>query len=119
MRLRGVFVLALALQFWALYVPRTPSVDTGLPLDKLVHGGLFAAVTWLGLRLGYRWIVPAMLAQAGVSELVQHWFLPQRGGDIWDFVADAAGMALAVVITLTWPKTKPDSGIAVRWKGRR
>ena len=113
------FGLALLVQVWALYVPRPPTVDSGLPLDKVVHIALFGVVTWLGLRLGYRWIVPAMVAQAALSELVQWWLLPQRGGDIWDFVADVAGITLAWVITLTPSKAKPDSGIAVPWKGRR
>lgn len=101
-------------QVWALYVPRAPAVDSGLPLDKLVHVTLFAVVTWLGLRLGFRWIIPAMLAQAALSELVQWWFLPDRGGDVWDFVADVVGIALAWVITVTWPRQRADSGIAAR-----
>ena len=89
-----MFGLALLVQVWALYVPSAPSVDTGLPLDKVVHAALFALVTWLGLRLGYRWIIPAMVAQAALSELVQSWFLPQRSGDIADLLADLLGIDL-------------------------
>ncbi len=94
-----VFGVALLVQVWALYVPSAPSVDTGLPLDKVVHAALFALVTWLGLRLGYRWIIPAMVAQAALSELVQSWFLPQRSGDIADLLADLLGIALAWAIS--------------------
>ena len=94
-----VFGVALLVQVWALYVPSAPSVDTGLPLDKVVHAALFALVTWLGLRLGYRWIIPAMIAQAALSELVQWWFLPQRSGDIADLLADLLGVALAWAIS--------------------
>lgn len=101
MRLRIAFAVALLVQVWALYVPRGPSVDTDLPLDKILHVLLFLMVTWLGLRLGWRWIVPAMVAQAALSELVQMWLLPQRSGDWGDFVADLAGIAVAVVLTRT------------------
>lgn len=98
--LRVLFGIALALQFWALYVPRTPTVESGLPLDKLVHLGLFAVVTWLGLRAGLprAGLVIAMVVQAGISEMTQWLFLPQRGGDWWDFAADLAGIGLGVLL---------------------
>lgn len=107
--IRIAFGLALAWQFWALYVPRPPSVDSGLPLDKVVHVGLFALVTWLGLQAGWRWVVPLMIVQAAASELIQLFFLPSRGGDWWDFTADLVGIAvgwgLARVRTVTPAKT--------------
>lgn len=88
--------MAVVVQFWALYVPRAPGIQTGLPLDKLVHFGLFAVATWIGLRAGIpaRWLVPLMILQAASSELIQHFFLPQRGGDWWDFLADLTGIAV-------------------------
>ncbi|MEZ5185016.1 MAG: hypothetical protein R2720_04670 [Candidatus Nanopelagicales bacterium] len=96
--LRIAFAAAVLVQFWALYVPRAPGVPTGLPLDKLVHLTLFAVVTYLGLRAGMpvRWLAPLTVLQAAASELVQHFYLPQRGGDWWDFAADLAGIAVAV-----------------------
>jgi len=95
------FAVALAVQFWALYVPRAPGLQTSLPLDKVVHLTLFAVVTWLGLRCGLpaRWVVALMLGQAAVSELVQHFWLPQRGGDWWDFAADVTGIAVGFVLS--------------------
>jgi hypothetical protein len=95
-----LFGIALALQIWALYVPRTPAVESGLPLDKAVHLGLFAVVTWLGLRIGLPRVglVIAMVAQAAISELTQWLFLPQRGGDWWDFAADLVGIGLGVLL---------------------
>lgn len=97
------FATLLLVQFWALYAPRTPSVDTGLPLDKAVHFTLFATVTWLGLRAGIpvRWVAAAMVLQAAASEVVQNYLLPQRGGDIWDFAADVLGIAVGMWIGLT------------------
>lgn len=106
---RIAFVIAVIVQCWALYVPRPPSVETGLPVDKVVHLGLFAVVTWLGLLAGWRWVVPLMILQAGTSELIQYFFMPNRGGDWWDLTADlvgvALGWALARVTTLTPAKT--------------
>jgi hypothetical protein len=111
---RIAFVIAVAVQFWALYVPRAPSVDTGdFPLDKLVHLGLFAVVAWLGLRVGIAWhvLLPALLLQAAASELVQGFFLPQRGGDWWDLCADVSGITLGFLI-YRWGNrdTSPDAG---------
>ncbi len=89
-------VLALLVQFWALYVPKAPGIQTGLPLDKVVHFGLFALVTWLGVRAGVpaKWVVLLMVVQAAASELTQSFFLAQRGGEWWDFAADLAGIAV-------------------------
>jgi VanZ family protein len=36
-----------------------------------------------------------MLAQALLSETLQHFLLPQRSGDVWDLVADVAGITVA------------------------
>lgn len=111
------FFAAFAVQCWALYVPRPPSVESGLPLDKVVHVGVFALVTWLGLVAGYRWVVPLMIVQAAASELVHLYFLPSRGGDWWDLTADLVGVGVGVlaarVIPLTLPRTKGGSGISV------
>jgi hypothetical protein len=110
--LRIAFWVTLAVQFWALYVPRAPGVQTGLPLDKVVHIALFAVVTWVGLRasLPPRVLIPGMILQAGASELVQHLFLARRGGDWWDFAADLVGIGLGVVLA---SRVKP----AVRPRG--
>ena len=88
--------LALLVQFWALYAPKAPGIQTGLPLDKVVHFGLFALVTWLVIRAGVqpKWVISLMVVQAAASELTQHFFLAQRGGDWWDFAADLAGIAV-------------------------
>lgn len=108
------FAVALAVQFWALYVPRAPGLQTGLPLDKVVHLALFAAVTWLGLRCGVpaRWLVVLMLGQAAVSELVQHFWLPQRGGDWWDFAADVTGIGLGLALARTRSERLDRPGVA-------
>lgn len=94
---RIAFVLAVVAQFLALYWPRTPSIDTGLPVDKLVHVALFGIVALLGTlaRLPLGWLAAALVAQALVSELVQG-LLPARGTDAQDFLADLLGVGLGL-----------------------
>ncbi len=92
---------ALALNLAVLYTPDPDAPGDGVPgLDKVVHVTVFAALTWAGLHAGIaaRWLVPAVLAHAVISELVQATALPARSGDPWDVVADAAGIALGALL---------------------
>lgn len=95
------FAVGVLVQWWALYWPRPPSVQTGLPLDKVVHFALFAVVTYAGVHAGLaRWLVALlMLGQALLSEAIQHFWLAQRGGDVWDLLADALGIAAGLWLT--------------------
>jgi VanZ family protein len=107
------FIVAALVQAWALYWPRPASVETGLPLDKVVHFALFFVVTYAGVRAGVaRSLVAAlMVGQALLSEAVQHLLLPQRSGDVWDLVADVAGITVALWVTRDRPHrvaTVPD-----------
>jgi len=91
------FVAAVALQLYGVYAPREAGPHIGIPqIDKVAHCFLFGAVAFLGLkaRVPARWLLGALVANAIVSELVQHWFLPQRDGDPFDSLADLAGVAL-------------------------
>lgn len=82
----------------ALYWPRV-AVPADVPyLDKLGHLLLFAVPAYLVCRLAQRhqWAVLAAFAiHAPVSEVLQPMLLPGRFGDVWDAVADLAGLALA------------------------
>ncbi|MFD7154451.1 VanZ family protein [Kribbella sp. NPDC059898] len=94
---RIAFVAAVALQLYGVYAPREAGPNLGIPqLDKVAHCVLFGAVAFTGLKVGVpaRWLLGALAANAVVSELVQHWFLPQRDGDPFDALADLAGVAL-------------------------
>jgi VanZ family protein len=53
-------------------------------------------VAFTGLKAGVpaRWLLGALVANAIVSELVQHYLLPQRDGDPFDALADLVGVAL-------------------------
>ena len=97
-----LFAVAVVAQLAALYWPR---VDVQGPVtwsDKVVHVLLFLVPTLLGLLAGLRpaWVVAALAVHAPVSELVQHFFLPHRTGDVWDAVADLGGVLLGVGLVM-------------------
>lgn len=94
---RILFVAAVALQLYGVYAPREAGPHVGIPqIDKVAHGFLFASVAFLGLkvRIPAHWLLGALVANAIVSEFVQHYLLPQRDGDVFDALADLAGVAL-------------------------
>ena len=93
-----VFAVLLVAHLAALYWPR---VDVQGPVtwsDKVVHVLLFAAPTVAGLLAGVRpaYLVGLLALHAPVSELLQHFLLPNRSGDAWDAVADLGGVVLGV-----------------------
>jgi hypothetical protein len=91
------FAVAVALNLGALYSPGSPG--PGIPyLDKVTHLLLFAAVAFTGRRIGLPpgWLAGVLVLNAAVSELVQHAWLPHRSGDLYDAMADVAGVALGV-----------------------
>ena len=100
--LQAAFVLALLVQFYALYlyVPGAPDAVAIPHADKMVHAVIFAVPAAIGVlaRL-HPWLVGLVLAvHAPVSEVVQHLWIPTRAGDPWDVVADWAGIALGLAV---------------------
>lgn len=95
----GALATALALHLVALYLPGSPEPGPELfpHVDKLVHVALFAAPAYLIARLTSAWWPLLLLAlHAPVSELVQHLWIPYRGGDPFDALADIVGVALGL-----------------------
>ncbi|MFB6719288.1 VanZ family protein [Kribbella sp. NPDC056345] len=93
---RVAFVAACALQLYGVYSPGEPGPSELFPgVDKVAHFGLFAAVAFTGLNVGVpaRWLLAVLAANAIGSELVQHYFLPHRDGDVFDALADLLGVA--------------------------
>lgn len=99
---RAGLALAVLVHLVVLYAPRAPAAPGPVWLDKVVHVTIFAAVglaaAWAGLPR--RPVVLLLLGHAVVSELLQWLVLPDRSGDPWDSVADAGGVALAVLADL-------------------
>ncbi|HEY3556001.1 MAG TPA: VanZ family protein [Kribbella sp.] len=107
---RIAFVAAVILQLYGVYAPREAGPNVGIPqIDKVAHCFLFAAVAFTGLKAGVpaRWLLGALAANAVVSELVQHWLLPQRDGDPFDALADLAGVALGAWLGSRTPRRTP------------
>ena len=90
------FGAAVALSLVVLFAPHAPSEHAIPHLDKVVHASLFALLAattrW---RFGSRaWLLSAVLAYGGLSEVIQDLALPSRDGDVRDALADAVGALL-------------------------
>jgi len=89
-----------AVQLWSVYAPDSPAQPTFAGEDKIVHALLFGvpvAIAWAA-RLRPRFVTVVLALHAPVSELVQHFVLPHRSGDVWDAVADLVGLLLGVLV---------------------
>lgn len=83
----------------------SPPSDAAGHVDKLIHFGLFALSAGL---LAEAWrqtpalhLLLIMLALALLTEAGQV-FIPGRGWDWWDVLADVVGAALAIFLVRRW-----------------
>ncbi|NYG07910.1 VanZ family protein [Phycicoccus badiiscoriae] len=97
-----VFVVLLVAQALALYWPRVDIQGPVTWTDKVVHVLLFLLPTLAGLLAGFRpaYVVGLLAVHAPVSELIQHYLLPHRSGDVWDAVADLSGVVVGVTVVV-------------------
>lgn len=88
----------------ALYWPRVTVEGPVSWTDKVVHPLLFLVPVLVGAGWRRQVLPVAVLfaVHAPVSELIQHYVLPNRSGDPWDAAADLLGVALAVPIATWW-----------------
>ncbi len=100
--LTTVAAILVVLQLCALYWPVVTVEGPVSWTDKVVHLLVFAVPTYaVGRAWGRVWLTALVFAlHAPVSELVQHFFLPGRSGDVWDAVLDLVGVAVGVVALL-------------------
>ena len=79
---------------------------TFLPVDKVAHFGVYGLLATLLCRIGSGWraAVWAVVAASvyGVSDEFHQSFVPGRGVELADWVADTAGAALAVGLYRGW-----------------
>ena len=92
--LRGKIWLA----HWLPFGSALDQFDATRFSDKLVHGSLFlmlgALATYIWWRLPvFRWVILGLVALGAGTEVLQH-FIPGRGSDPLDFVADMVGLAI-------------------------
>ena len=92
----GVALAVVVVQLLVLYWPVVTVEGPVSWTDKVVHLLVFAVPTYaVGRALGsVRLAVLLFAIHAPVSELVQHFLLPGRSGEVWDAVLDLVGVAL-------------------------
>jgi len=96
----GLAVAAVVTQLLVLYWPVVTVEGPVSWTDKVVHLLVFAVPTYaVGRALrSVRTAVVVFAIHAPVSELVQHFLLPGRSGDVWDAVLDLVGVALGAAV---------------------
>lgn len=93
---------ALAVQCVALYGPPAgPDLDAPPGIDKVSHAVMFAVPAALLVLAGVarRLVVPLLVVQALVSEVVQGVAIPGRSGDPFDALANLVGLGLGLLAT--------------------
>jgi len=119
-RWRASAVWALLIEVMILW-PNVPEVPQGwtilwpdfIKMDKLVHAGLFAVLSWLLVRVLVVearpwWMAFALASAFGVFTEVQQHFIPSRAMELGDFLADAAGAALGLVAFVAWARRRQE-----------
>ena len=95
------FGAVVIISLFVLFLPND-DVPSGFPpgTDKVVHGLLFGALAFTGLKSGVRPVrlLPVLAAYAVVSELVQSVPALGRSSDPVDVVADCVGVALGWLV---------------------
>ena len=96
---RLALILAVALQLIALYSPQVPAGPQITGLDKVVHIFIFG--------ISAPWALGILAVHAPVSELIQHFALAHRSGDVFDALADFGGVALGALAYVVWSCRQP------------
>jgi len=103
-RWKVAFGVAVLVSLVVLFTPES-GVPPAIPgTDKLVHLALFGALAGTG-RLsgaGRRWLVPALLAYAVSSEVIQASDLLGRSASVADVIADTLGVVFGLLFALRW-----------------
>ena len=99
----------MVMQLIAVYLSGGPPGPAINGLDKVVHVFIFAAPAFAALMAGIRirWAVGILAVHAPVSELIQHFGLPHRSGDVLDVMADLGGVVLGGCAYMVWTRRQP------------
>ena len=118
-----IWVIAeIALVFVLLSLPGSSFTDrTGwlhlLPIDKIVHVILFGSLAWsfycffdqssiqaLKSVRAQAWAMIFCIVYGIAMEYYQKWYVPSRGFEVKDMIADAAGVVFALPLYQLWKK---------------
>ncbi|MDO9597676.1 MAG: VanZ family protein [Azoarcus sp.] len=101
---RTLFVAALIAVFWLALQPAPDIVKLVSWQDKIEHAILFAVLMALGALAWPRHLLTVaagLLAYGAAMEVAQS-FTGYRVGDVWDWVADALGVAAMAFPARHW-----------------
>jgi len=98
--------IVLAMQLIALYSPEGMGGPQITGLDKVVHFSIFAVPALVALMAGISapWALGILAVHAPISELIQHFALSHRSGDVFDAIADLVGVAIGGLAYLVWSR---------------
>ncbi len=84
-----------------------PAASELAGIDKIAHAVMFAVVTAAGLMAGWPgWFAIGFpLLHAPVSELIQRAWIPGRGGEWGDLLADLIGIGIAVLLVAGYQRS--------------
>jgi len=114
-----IWVIAeIALVFVLLSLPGSSFTNrTGLPIDKIVHVMLFGSLAWsfyyffdkttiqaLKSVRAQAWAMIFCIVYGIAMEYYQKWYVPSRGFEVKDMIADAAGVIFALPLYQLWKK---------------
>jgi VanZ family protein len=105
-----LFLILATIGFWAELSGQ--KIGFGIShFDKLAHFGIFFLLTalfWKAFKFSL-WKIAAILALYGAFvEIVQE-YLTKRTGDIWDWLADMAGVLAFILLRKLWHRWRPRS----------
>jgi len=102
-------------------LPELGSWTELIKLDKIIHVGIFSLMGYLFMRPVYKRDLPAAQKQNyflkiaicislwGITtEFIQHFWIPGRSFDLWDWVADTIGAFLAILLSRKYLKHLQD-----------
>ena len=114
-----IWVIAeMALVFVLLSLPGSSfKSTTELPIDKIVHVILFGSLAWsfycffdqstiqaLKSVRAQAWAMIFCIVYGIAMEYYQKWYVPSRGFEVKDMIADAAGVIFALPLYQLWKK---------------
>ncbi|MCR3748602.1 VanZ like family protein [Lentzea californiensis] len=92
-------MIAASLSVVVLFTPASGVPSSPPGTDKVVHTVLFALLAFTGLYAKIPHILLALVAYAGISEVLQQVITPlHRSGDVLDALVDVLGIGLGWAI---------------------